>query len=52
MPAHDGVRVHDDQGCAPIPSRVGEQHPKESIPVAELGTRYSAPEDRQLLAEC
>jgi hypothetical protein len=34
MPTHDGVRVHDDQGCAPIPPRIGEQHPKESISVA------------------
>jgi hypothetical protein len=30
----------------------GEQHPKESISVAELGTFYGALEDCQLLAEC
>ena len=52
MPAHNGVRVHDDQGCAPIPPRSGEQHPRASISVAELGTLYRALEDRQLLAEC
>ena len=52
MPTHDGVRVHDDQGCAPIPPRVGEQHPKESISVAELGTLHGALEHRQLLTEC
>jgi hypothetical protein len=52
MPAHDRVRVHDDQGCTPIPPRIGEQHPKTSISVAELGTLCSALEDRQLLAEC
>src|SRR5258708_3503879 len=28
MPTHDGVRIHDDQSCSPIPPRVGEQHPK------------------------
>ena len=42
MPTHDGVRVHDDQGGAPILPRVGEQHPKQSISVAELGTPYGA----------
>jgi hypothetical protein len=52
MPAHHGVRVHDDQGCAPIPPRIGEQHPKDSISLAELRTFYGALEDRQLLAEC
>jgi hypothetical protein len=35
-----------------MPPRIGEQHPKESISVAELGTLYGALEDRQLLAEC
>ena len=52
MPTHDGVRIHDDQGCSPIPPRVGEQHPKESISMAELGTPHGALEHRQLLTEC
>jgi hypothetical protein len=52
MPTHDGVRVHDDQGCAPILPRVGEQHPKQSISVAELGTPHGALEHGQLLTEC
>ena len=52
MPTHDGVRVHDDQGCAPILPRVGEQHPKQSISVAELRTPHGALEHGQLLTEC
>ena len=52
MPTHDGVGVHDDQGRAPIPPRVGEQHPKQSISVAELGTPHGALEHGQLLTEC
>ena len=51
MPTHHGVRVHDDQGCTPVPPRVGEQHPKQSISVAELGTFHGALEHRQLLTE-
>src|SRR5207302_5421642 len=52
MPPLDGVRVHDDQGCAPILPRIGEQHPKQSISVAELGTPHGALEYGQLLTEC
>ena len=51
MPAHDGVRPHDDQGRAPIPPGVGEQHPKQSISRAEWGPRDRALEHRQLLTE-
>jgi len=52
MPTHDGVRVHDDQGCAPIPPRVDEQHPKDSISVAQLWAPHGALEHGQLLTEC
>jgi len=51
MPTHDGVRLHDNQGGAPIPPRLGEQHPKRAIARAELRTPYRASEDGQLLAE-
>ena len=51
MPAHDRVRLHDDQGGAPITPRVGEQDPEHSISVAEWGTLGGAPEHRQLLSE-
>jgi hypothetical protein len=44
--------MHDDHGRAPIPPRIGEQHPKQSISAAESGTLHSALEDRQLLTEC
>jgi hypothetical protein len=52
MPTVDGLGLHHDQGGAPIPPRVGEQHPKPSISVAEWGTRHAAPEHGQLLTEC
>ena len=51
MPSYDSVRVHDDQGRAPIPPRVGEQSPEPSISVAELGTLDGAPEHGQLLTK-
>lgn len=52
MPTHDGVRVHDDQGCSPLPPRVGEQPPRQSISMAESGTRHGALEHGQLLTKC
>jgi hypothetical protein len=52
MPTHDGIGLHDHQGGAPIPPRVGEQRPKQSISVTELGTLHGAPEYGQLLTEC
>jgi hypothetical protein len=51
MPAHDGVRLHNDQGGAPISPRVGEQDPEQSISVAEWGTLGGTPEHSQLLTE-
>ena len=46
----DGVSGNDS--CSPIPPRVGEQHPKQSISVVELGTPHGALEHGQLLTEC
>jgi hypothetical protein len=51
MPTHDGVRVHNDQDVAPIPPRVGEQHPKQAIPVTERWPLDGPPERGQLLTE-
>ena len=51
MPTDDGVRVHDNQGGAPILPRVREQHPKQSISLAELRTPHGALEHGQLLTE-
>jgi len=31
VPAFDRVRLHDDQGGAPISPRVGEQNPEQAI---------------------
>jgi len=52
VPAHDSVRLHDDQGRAPIPPRAGKYDPKQSISVAEVGTRDCALEHGQLVTEC
>jgi hypothetical protein len=35
MPAHDRVRLHDDQDRAPISPRLSEEHPKQSLSRAE-----------------
>src|SRR6266852_6795168 len=51
MPAHDRVRLHDDQDRAPISPRLGEEHPKQSISRAELRTPDCAPKDGQLLTQ-
>jgi len=51
MPAYNSVRVHDDQGCSPIPPRVGEHHPEQPISVAELRTPHGTLEYGQLLTE-
>jgi hypothetical protein len=51
MPAYDGVRLHDDQRRAPVPPGMGEQHPKQSISMAEWRPQDRAPEYHQLLAE-
>ena len=51
MPAHDRVRLHDDQGRAPISPRLGEEHPKQSISRAEWRTADCTPKDGQLLTQ-
>jgi hypothetical protein len=51
MPSHDGLGLHDDQGCAPVPPGVGEPYPKESIPRAKLRPLPDARQHGQLLTE-
>jgi hypothetical protein len=51
MPTHDRVGPHDDQSRSPIPPRLGEQHPKQSIARAEVRTPDRAPEDGHLLTQ-
>jgi hypothetical protein len=51
MPPHDGSRLHDHQGEAPLPPCLGEQDSKEAISVAKWGMRDGPPEHGQLLTE-
>jgi len=51
MPPHDGVRLDDELGGAPLPPRLGEQDPEESVPRAERWTRARAPQCGHLLTE-
>jgi len=51
MPAHDRVRLHDDQGRAPISPGLREEHPKQSVARAELRTPNGALKDGQLLTQ-
>lgn len=51
VPPHHGVGLHDDQGGAPLPPPLGEEDPKESVPLAELGALDRASQRGQLLTE-
>src|SRR2546426_3396337 len=51
MPSDDRVRLHDDQGAAPVPPGFGEQDPKEPIARAKLRSFCCARQGGQLLTE-
>ena len=51
MPTHDSIGLHKNQGRSPIPPRLGEQDPKQSIARAELRMPDRAPENGQLLTQ-
>ena len=51
MPAHDGVRPHDEQGAPPVPPRLGEQDPEDSIALAKLRAFCGACQRSHLLTE-
>ena len=51
MPTHDRVGLHDDQGRSPIPPRLGEQDPKQSIARTKVRTPDRASENPQLLTQ-
>jgi hypothetical protein len=51
MPTHNGVRMHDDEGRAPIPPPVGEQQPKQAISTMDWGPLDGPSEHGQLLTE-
>jgi hypothetical protein len=51
MPPHYRFGLHDDQGGAPVPPRLGEEDPKESVARVELWALGRAPPGGQLLTE-
>ncbi len=51
MPTNDRVGLHDDQCRSPIPPRLRQQDPKQSIARAEVRTPDRAPENRKLLTQ-
>jgi hypothetical protein len=51
MPPHDGVRLHDYQGRAPVPPDSSEGDPKESVARLEVWTLGRAFHRCQLLPE-
>lgn len=51
MPPHDGVRVHDDEGGAPISPCAREADPKQAIVRANLRSLAGAGQRRQLLTQ-
>jgi hypothetical protein len=52
VPAHDGVRPHEDEVAAPVPAEATGQDPDELIADAERRPfPAGAGEDRQLMAQ-
>ena len=51
MPAHDRVRLDDDEGRAPTPPQLGDPDPEDAVPLAEAGAWGRAADDGQLLAK-
>jgi hypothetical protein len=51
MPPHDGVRVHDDERCAPTSPCAREADPKQAIARANLRPLAGARQRRQLLTQ-
>ena len=51
VPSDHGIGLHDDQGGAPVPPRLGEEDPKQSVRRAEPRTFHRARQHGQLLTE-
>ena len=51
VPAHDGVRLDDDEGRAPPPPQLGDPDPEETVSLAEARAVCRATENSQLLPE-
>jgi len=51
VPPHHGVGLDDDQGGAPLPPRLAEEDPKESVPRVEFWSLDRTRQRGQLLTE-
>jgi len=51
MPTHDRVRLHEEEGCAPVPPGRGQDDPEQPIPPAERWTLDAAFQRVELLPE-
>jgi hypothetical protein len=51
MPTHDSARLHEEEGCAPVPPGLGQDDPEQSIPPAESWTLTAAFQGVELLPE-
>jgi hypothetical protein len=51
VPAHHGIRRHDNERCFPARPEATKKHPKNLICDDQLGARIPAFENRELLAQ-
>jgi hypothetical protein len=51
VPAHHGIRRHDNERCSPARPEATKKHPKNLICDDQLGARIPAFENRELLAQ-
>jgi hypothetical protein len=51
MPSDDRIRLHEDQGVAPVTPHVGEDDPEESIGRPNVRAFDSAPQRHELLTK-
>ena len=51
VPAHDGVRLDEDEGRAPTTPQPGDPDPEDAVSSAKAGTLCRAADDGQLLSK-
>jgi hypothetical protein len=51
VPSDHSIRLHDDQGGAPVPTTLGEEDPKQSVRRTVLRTFHRPRQHGQLLTE-
>src|SRR5262250_1572169 len=51
VPAHHGIRRHDNESCFPARPEATKKHPKNLICDDQLGARIPAFENRELLTQ-